>query len=85
MKICVLNIVTTKYSSNVLFILQNPEQIMGASLIEYKCELACFCLQVAWRRAIKEVKAVQDTITSLDTHVKFLKGYSDTNPEFDNL
>jgi hypothetical protein len=42
-------------------------------------------VQVAWRDAIKGVKAVQDTITSLETHVKFLKGYSGSNPEFDNL
>jgi len=69
----------------VLFILQNPEQIMGTSLVACKCGLICVCLQVAWRQAMKEIKAVQDTITSLDTHIKFLKGYSDTNPEFDNL
>jgi len=69
----------------VLFILQNPEQIMDNSLVECKCGLACVCLQVAWRQAMKEIKAVRDTITTLDTHVKFLKGYSDTNPEFDNL
>ena len=25
----------------VLFILQNPEQIMDTSLVEYKCGLAC--------------------------------------------
>jgi hypothetical protein len=58
---------------------------MGNSLAECKCELKCVCLQVAWRQAMKEIKAVQDTITSLDTHIKFLKGYSDTNPEYDNL
>ncbi|GFG30998.1 hypothetical protein Cfor_07985 [Coptotermes formosanus] len=58
---------------------------MDASFVEGKCGLACVCLQVAWRQAMKEVKAVRDTITSLDTHVKFLKGYSGTNPEFDNL
>lgn len=69
----------------VPFILQSPEQIMCTSLVECKCGLTCLCLQVAWRQALKEIKAVQDTVTSLDTHVKFLKGYSDTNPEFDNL
>jgi hypothetical protein len=69
----------------VLFILRNTEQIMGNSLIEGKCGLACVCLQVAWRQAMKEIKAVQDTITTLETHVIFLKGYSDTNPEYDNL
>lgn len=40
---------------------------------------------VAWREAIKDVKAVRDTITSLETHVKFLKGYQGPNPKFDNL
>lgn len=34
---------------------------------------------------MKEVKAVQDTLISQDTHIKFLKSYSDPNPEFDNL
>jgi hypothetical protein len=58
---------------------------MSTSVVECKCGLACVCLQVAWRRAMKEVKAVQDTITSLETHITFLKGYSDTNPEYDNL
>jgi len=44
-----------------------------------------WCVQVAWREAMKEVKAVRDTITALETHVKFLKGYLGPNPEFDNL
>jgi hypothetical protein len=43
------------------------------------------CVQVAWREAIKDVKAVRDTITSLETHVRFLKGYQGPNPKFDNL
>jgi hypothetical protein len=42
-------------------------------------------VQVAWREALKDVKAVADTITNLETHVKFLKGYQSPNPKFDNL
>lgn len=41
---------------------------------------------VAWREAMKEVPAVKRTITPLDIHVKFLKGYLNSdNPEYDNL
>jgi hypothetical protein len=43
------------------------------------------CVQVAWREELKDVKAVRDTIMSLETHVKFLKGYQGSNPKFDNL
>ena len=35
---------------------------------------------------MKEVQAVKDTITPVETHVKFLKGYFHSdNPEYDNL
>ncbi|PSN45355.1 hypothetical protein C0J52_06540 [Blattella germanica] len=41
---------------------------------------------VAWREAMKEVEAVKETITPMEIHVKFLKGYfGGDNPEYDNL
>lgn len=44
-----------------------------------------YCRQVAWREAMKDVPAVKDSITPLETHVKFLKGYFGADPVFDNL
>lgn len=44
-----------------------------------------FSKLIAWREAMKEVPAVRDTITPLETHVKFLKGYFGPEPVFDNL
>ncbi|XP_021942858.1 pyrimidodiazepine synthase-like isoform X1 [Zootermopsis nevadensis] len=52
---------------------------------EFHFQKEKFPTLVAWRDAMKDVNAVRDTITSLETHVKFLKGYSGANPEFDNL
>ncbi|KAJ9590883.1 hypothetical protein L9F63_016088, partial [Diploptera punctata] len=45
-----------------------------------------FPTMVQWNRVMKEVPAVKDTITPLEIHVKFLKGYLHSdNPEYDNL